>query len=245
MFTSSPPKTPLARAIVAMMPLAFSLATQIVSAQTMKVSGESNTKEMYWRCSPLPTPGALSKPITAQRNTPPVRTEKGTPATSQRAKPAANASWKMLAGRSLEYCVTAGVVNDGASASGAPLTLTLSDIRGSKDHSYTEEFPLAERSSATSSDPLINARGNTVVGPPTHTPQPNRVGILSQPVPANSAAAVGQTWCTTLDDWRKRPRLMLTLTGSGVAEPISCGVEFGERSGGGGKQSQPETTKTP
>lgn len=245
MFTTNPPKTVVAGALAATLPLAFLLATQIVSAQTMKVSGESNTKEMYWRCSPPPTPGALSKPSTAQRNTLPGRTEKTTPAPSQPVKPVATASWKMLAARSLEYCVSAGVVNDGMTQSGTPLTLTLSDIRGSKDHSYRDEFPLAERSSTPSSDPLINARGNTVGGPPTHTPLPNRVGILSQPVPANSAAAVGQTWCTTLDDWRKRPRLMLTLTGSGVAEPVSCGVEFDEHSGAGSTRPQPNTTKKP
>jgi hypothetical protein len=197
-------------------------------------------KEQDWRCRPLPAPGALSKPSTAQRNTAPNRTEKNTPAPSQPVKPVATASWKMLAGRSVEYCVTAGVVNEGTTATGTPLTLTLSDIRGSKDRSYRDEFAATERSSNLSSDPLINARGNTVGGPPTHIPLPSRVGVLSQPVPANSAVAVGQTWCTTIDDWRKRPRLMLTLTGSGVAEPISCGVEFGERSGGNGMRPRPD-----
>ena len=245
MFTTNPPKTRLAGALTATMPLALLLATQTVGAQTMKVSGESNTRERYWRCLSLPTPGTLSKPFAAQEKTAPGNVALRTTAPSQQAKPAATASWKMLAGRSVEYCVTAGVVNEGTTATGTPLTLTLSDIRGSKDSSYKEEFPMRERSSTSSGDPLLNARGNTVGGPPTHTPLPNRVGVLSQPVPANSAAAVGQTWCTTLDDWRKRPRLMLTLTGGGVTEPISCEVEFGERNGGGRKRPQPGSMQKP
>ena len=214
--------------------LTTGLTATTINAQTMRVSGAGNTKEMFiGPCAPLPPASAATKTPPQRAKVEANRTGKVAPQPLPLLTPVATATWKMLTTSSLEYCVHAGVVNDGAGPSGAPLTLTLSDVRGSKDASYTAEFPLA--SLKKDSDSI---RGTTTGGPPNHTQIPDKVTVFSQPISAHSSAAIVQPWCTTLTDWRKRPRLLLILTGGGTTQPVMCKVDFAERLGGGSPSGQ-------
>lgn len=183
-----------------------------VSAQTMKVKGEGNTKDTVRACNPTPinpnanrTQSALAKSATQPGGL----------------EPLAKATWSLVSGKSIKYCVTVGVANRGDSTSAAPLVLTLSDFRQNKDAAYKDEFLEASRR-----DPN-GGRGTTMGGPPNHTKIPDQVVTISQPVPAHDVATVASTE-VTLTDWRKRPRLLLTLTQPSVngAQPMSCKVEF-------------------
>ena len=228
--------TPIVKCLSWACLLAVGLTAATAHAQTMRVSGASNTKEMFiGPCAPLPPPSAATKTPQQRAKAEPNRAAKVAPQPLPLLTPVATTTWRMLTSSSLEYCVNAGVVNDGAGSSGAPLTLTLSDVRGSKDASYTAEYPLASRKHDSDT-----TRATTTDGPPNHTQIPDKVGVISQPISAHSSAATGQPWCTTLTDWRKRPRLLLILTGGGSTQPVMCKVEFAERLGGGSPGGAPK-----
>ncbi len=204
----------------AVLALALSIAPSQTTAQTMKVKGGMEYKTTgASSCKPLPTTAVKSVPSPQLRVAPPGAAKQpplapSVPSAPSVLMPAASTTWNILPNNSLEYCVNAGVVNDGSGPSGAPLTLTLNDYCGSGDASYREEF-------------AANLDGTPTF--PPHVSAPPRTSILTNPVPAHSAAAAPNSWCSTLSDWRKRPHLQLTLTASGLAQPVTCFVEFKEK----------------
>jgi hypothetical protein len=227
------------RQVTAMLalPLLCSLSVQSVSAQTMKVGSSANLKETNWTCVPVPAPGTPIKPSTAPRTNNPTRNVAPAPAPAPKLTPRATASWKVLTGRSIEYLVTLGVVNEGNAPSSAPLTLTLSDVRQGKDFDYTSEYPDVRRSSSASDAPEAALRSDEVGGPPTHSKIPDSVAVISQPVPAGGSAASSPPIKVTLADYRRRPHLIVTLTGPGVTQPQVCRIAFGDRTPGGSMPS--------
>ncbi len=203
--------------------LVLSTASTPLTGQTMKVKGGQEFKIAAGPCKPLPATAVKPAPSPQLRGAP-SGSAKMPPfgsSTSALLLPAASTTWNILPNNGLEYCVNAGVVNDGAIPSGAPLTLTLNDYRSSGDASYRQEFP-------------ANLDGTTTF--PPHVSAPPRTSVLTQPVLAHSAAAAPGPWCTTLTDWRRRPHLQLTLTAPGNTQPVTCFVEFQEKVWGGTPQ---------
>lgn len=203
--------------------LVLSTASTLSTGQTMKVKGGQEFKTAAGPCKPLPATAVKPVPSTQLRVAPSSAAKVPPPKSSTPALllPVASTTWNILPNNGLEYCVNAGVINDGSSLSGAPLTLTLNDYRISGDTSYRQEFP-------------ANLDGTTTF--PPHVSTPLRTSVLGQPIAAHSAAAAPDAWCTTLTDWRKRPHLQLTLTAPGSTQPVSCFVEFQEKTRSGTPQ---------
>lgn len=189
------------------LPLALCLATSAVDAQTMKVKDEGSGKKDPPFCRRLPLVDGMTKAAPPQQRISGGASKKAPPPASLALVPAAAGTWKMLGGGSISYCVRVGVINDGATASAAPLTLVLSDDRPQGDPSYIEDYAPA---------PV----------PPQHVMIAPRSGTISTPVPGNSYLDAGSAWCNTLSDWRRRPRLWLTLTAPSLSAPVSCRVPF-------------------
>lgn len=188
-------------------PLALCLAMSPAEAQTMKVKDEGSGKKDPPFCRRLPLTDGTMKSTMPQQRISGGTAKKTLPSPSLALTPAADATWKMLGGSSISYCVRVGVINDGATASVVPLTLVLSDDRPQGDPSYVEDYAPA----------LV---------PPQHVMIASRSGTISTPVPGNGYLDAGSAWCNTLSDWRRRPRLWLTLTSPSLSEPVSCRVVF-------------------
>lgn len=189
------------------MALLAALPVTALAQQSMKVSdgGMSNGKLiMLGECGPL----VVKAPSSNQRSANKQATTKAKPDLV----PGIDAVWQVVSPGVINYCVRAGVVNNGNAASAAPWTLRLADTRSANDPSYADEHSAAGKPA-----------------PSAHPAAPARVGSGAQPVPAGSIVTLGDTWCVTNLRWEKRPRLQLTLTAPSTgtdAQTIACKVDI-------------------
>lgn len=220
---SDVPRTPSVRQLAtacAMLTLVLS-ATEVAAQKTMRVSedGGPPARKFFNECSLLPTPSTRPTPSTPPAKPPGATTPrpKG-PLTAIPIEPklkiVARGVWQLVSPGVVNFCVRAGVINEGATASTPPVMLSLSDTR-KIDHSYRNDYKDHPRNM-----------------PSAHLPVKTRSTSIPQPIAGGGEFIVADAWCEQSHDWRKRPVLGLALTGAGVANQnsltTSCHVDFGE-----------------
>lgn len=129
--------------------------------------------------------------------------------------PAATSVWTHSPQDVYSYCIQAGVINEGGALS-APATLTLQDVRQIGDVDYINAYA---------------AIGQPV--PSSHTPAPTQQHTFAAPLAAGQTL-VPTKWCLTAADWKKRPRLLLTVTAPATSDgqpavANSCAIAPGHK----------------
>lgn len=157
----------------------------------------------------LAAPGTATKGVAAKPDN-----SGGGSATPPDVLPAAVSVWSLTSTGVYSYCVQAGIISNQATLN-VPMTLTLKDMRYI-DKDYQNSYAAISQPVPTS-HPTVAQQQHTIAAP---------VGSGQSVVPA--------TWCLSDIDWKKRPRLLLTLTAPASAQGqpalnTSCWIAPGQK----------------